>query len=75
METAQQQLIYPGDEQNLRYWSRKWGVQPSQINEAILQTGSLNPEALKNYLRRDSLVYHPVKGLKHLMRATINYIF
>jgi hypothetical protein len=45
---------YPNGTIDTVYWSKKWGVSPNQINDAILYTGSLNPMRLKAYIKKDN---------------------
>ena len=42
--------IHPEDQNDLAYWTRKWGVDARQINDAILETGSLRLQDIKNAL-------------------------
>jgi hypothetical protein len=48
---------YPNENIDMVYWSKKWGVSTTQINDAILYTGSLNPTRLKTYLKRDNWLH------------------
>lgn len=68
-------MLDPSDPENLAHFSRKWRVKVSQIKEGILSTGSLHPPTIIEYLRRDNLLYHPIEGLKHIYRATLNFMF
>jgi uncharacterized protein DUF3606 len=45
-------VIHPEDQNDLAYWTRKWGVNTRQINDAILETGSIRLEDIKQVLRR-----------------------
>jgi hypothetical protein len=44
--------IYVGDNADLAYWTKKWRVNAQQINEAILETGSVNLKDIKNVLKK-----------------------
>ena len=59
-------IIHPEDSSNIHYWSKKWGVSNSQLNDAILNTGSLNPVRVKEYLRtrKQSLLLNLFRFLK-----------
>lgn len=43
-------IIHPEDKNDLAYWTKKWGVNVKQINEAIIDTGSLKLQDIKNRL-------------------------
>jgi hypothetical protein len=34
------------------YWTKKWGITNAQLNDAILQTGSLRTRVIRHYLRQ-----------------------
>jgi hypothetical protein len=68
-------LIHPEDQNNLHYWTKKWGVSIRELNDAILYTGSLNTTKVKTYLRKDSWFYHPVRGLRTIFKTTANFLF
>ena len=42
--------IYPYKKEQLIYWSKKWGVEPIELNDAIISTGSLRAAVIKDYL-------------------------
>jgi hypothetical protein len=67
--------VQPGDEKNLQYWCSKWGVSHNELNEAILYTGSLNPEKVHQYLTRNSWIYHPFEVGKKFFYKTYSQIF
>ena len=46
-------VIHPEDQNDLAYWTRKWGVNARQINDAILETGCTRMEDIKNVLRKN----------------------
>jgi hypothetical protein len=68
-------FIHPEDFNNLNYWTKKWGVSLHQLKDAILYTGSLNTDAIKTYLRKDSFFYHPLIGLKRMTQHTLQSLF
>ncbi len=43
-------VIHPEDQNDLAYWTHKWGVNTRQINDAILETGSTRMEDIKYVL-------------------------
>jgi hypothetical protein len=74
MEPTDTQFIHPEDFNNLRYWTRKWGVSLHQLNDAILYTGSLKADQIRTYLRKDSYLYHPLLAFKRLSQR-VNRLF
>jgi hypothetical protein len=75
MKITDQKTIHPEQTGNIRYWSNKWGVSQRELTEAIIQTGSLDTGKVKEFLKRDSWVYHPVEGTKKIVRSTLQFIF
>jgi hypothetical protein len=43
-------IIYPGEITLVNYWTKRWGITRLELNEAILQTGSIKAEEIRNYL-------------------------
>ena len=43
-------VIHPEDKNDLAYWTKKWGVNVRQIDNAIIETGSVKLEDIKNVL-------------------------
>lgn len=74
MKIQDHSLIHPEDNNNIHYWSKKWGVSTRQLNDAILYTGSLNPHRIKDYLRRDSWQQLFLNGFIKLFKAKSNAI-
>ncbi|MBA3682871.1 MAG: DUF3606 domain-containing protein [Bacteroidetes bacterium] len=50
-------VIHPEDKNDLAYWTKKWGVNVKQINEAIIETGSINREIVKNTLIKKGQIW------------------
>ena len=50
--TTKRSVIHPEDQNDLAYWTRKWGVNTREINDAILETGSVRLADIKEVLRR-----------------------
>lgn len=67
-------FIHPEDSGNIIYWTKKWGVSIHQLREAILYTGSLNAEKVKDYLKKDIWYYSPVVGLVKLFKTKFSLI-
>jgi len=61
-------MVHPEDGNNINYWTKKWGVTSFQLNDAILYTGSLNPERLKEYLKKENWLHAFFFALKRLFK-------
>ncbi len=65
-------VIHPEDKSDLAYWTKKWGVNIKQINEAIIDTGSLQLIDIKSRLIKKgqigSIFYWIRKLFKHPLR-------
>jgi len=75
LDTCETEYIHPEDHENTLYWMRKFGVNKKELFDAILHTGTLDAKKVKEFLKRDSWLYHPVEGTAKLLKNTINYIF
>jgi hypothetical protein len=75
MRVSDNNFVHPEEPSNLNHWSKKWGVSTRDIHDAILVTGTLSTRKLKEHLRRDSFIYHPLVGTVKAIRYTIDYIF
>ncbi|MCW3086201.1 MAG: hypothetical protein JWP12_3567 [Bacteroidetes bacterium] len=42
--------IYPWEQDQVNYLTKKWKISSHDLNEAILETGSINREVIKKYL-------------------------
>ncbi len=60
--TIKNSIVYSEEHDFIRSWSEKWGVSPKQINDAILDTGSINAIEIKNYLKQRGILFS-VSGL------------
>lgn len=60
-------VIHPEDNNDVAYWTKKWGVNVRQIDDAILETGSINLEDIRNVLLR--------KGQLHGLWAFLYRLF
>jgi hypothetical protein len=67
--------IHPEIEGNISYWSRKWGVAQEKVHRAIMETGSLCTDVLKDRVHADSWIHHPFRHSVRLLRTTVNFIF
>ncbi|HOZ86229.1 MAG TPA: hypothetical protein PL029_00660 [Bacteroidia bacterium] len=65
---VQQNIVHPEDNNNVNYWTKKWGVSIRQFNDAILDTGSLNPVRLKEHLKKNNWYHSFIFGLNKLLR-------
>jgi uncharacterized protein DUF3606 len=51
------QLIYPGDRDLVYFWIKKWGVTDAQLNDAIIETGSIKAGEIRKYLMTKGLIF------------------
>jgi hypothetical protein len=51
------QAVFPFEGSHLNAMARKWGIQPNDLTDAILQTGSLRRSVIRNYLAKKGLVF------------------
>lgn len=51
------QLIYPGEINQVNFWTKKWGVNTYHINQAILETGSIKSSVLRKYLEDKGIMF------------------
>jgi hypothetical protein len=68
---AKDTLIHPEDNNNIHYWTKKWGVTTRQLSDAILYTGSVNSMHVKEYLKKDIWYYAPIVGLFKMLRLKV----
>lgn len=55
-------MIYLEESDFISSWSARWGVSQKQINDAILDTGSINAVEIKNHLKKSGILFS-VSGL------------
>ena len=48
--TTKRAFIHPEDDNDVAYWTHKWGVNARQINDAILETGSIRTKDIRDVL-------------------------
>lgn len=51
------QLIFPSESKQVNFWAKKWGINAHQLNEAILNTGTIKRKVLKNYLAKKGIIF------------------
>jgi hypothetical protein len=73
MKAQDTHYIHPEDLNNLRYWSKKWGITSRQLTDAILDTGSIRTADLKEYLRKKVYASSFLSGLGNLLRNKFNH--
>lgn len=64
-------FVHPEDSTSVLYWTRKWGVTPRQLSDAILHTGSVNTVDLKEYLKKEIWYYAPLFGFLKMLRIKV----
>ena len=52
-------LIMPGEESQVLYWTSRWGISKSELYEAILETGSIGVKEIKSYLLKKHRKFSP----------------
>ena len=62
-------LIYPGEKDQVNFWTKKWGITVNQLNEAILQTGSIDKREIKNYLVSEGILFSFSKFVRYIRRS------
>jgi hypothetical protein len=67
------QIIYPGETSEVNYWIKRWGISREELNEAILQTGSLRVKEIRDYLKKKKVALGSV-NLNSLMRLIRLYL-
>ena len=71
---AQKEMfIYPGETEQVSFWTKKWGITSAQLNEAILETGSVRVNEIKSYLIAKGFVFSfstLLLYLKHIRTKT-----
>jgi hypothetical protein len=65
-----EQIIYPGETAKVNYWLKRWGITMDELNEAILETGSLKRKELKNYLKRKKIPLS-LSGIFRFIRLSV----
>ncbi|MGZ3919025.1 MAG: DUF3606 domain-containing protein [Bacteroidia bacterium] len=51
------QVIFPCEHKQVNYWAKKWGVKAQQLNDAILETGSIKRKVIKDYLEKKGIIF------------------
>lgn len=69
--TSKRSVIHPEDQNDLAYWTRKWGVNVRQINDAILETGSVRLEDIRNVLRKKKALGNVAYWLHRFIHGTL----
>lgn len=49
-------VLHPENGQELAYWTKKWGVNVRQIDEAILESGSIQLKDIRSTLAKKGYV-------------------
>lgn len=63
-------FIQPGEDSQEEYWIKKLGITKAQLHEAILETGSLRVQEIKNYLKKKKLPFS-FSGIKTFLKLNI----
>ncbi|MBA3665358.1 MAG: DUF3606 domain-containing protein [Bacteroidetes bacterium] len=60
------QVIYPCERKQINFWAKKWGIRAQELNEAILETGSIKRKVLKSYLEKKGILFSVSGSLRKL---------
>lgn len=52
-----EQFICPGELEEVTFWTKKWGITVDQLNDAIIETGSINIKELKEHLIQKGVLF------------------
>ncbi|MEO6304904.1 MAG: DUF3606 domain-containing protein [Bacteroidia bacterium] len=67
---SKRSVIHPEDNNDLNYWTKKWGVNVNQINHAIIETGSVNLQVIKDVLRKKGEISSLSFWINKLFKST-----
>jgi hypothetical protein len=56
---VKQQRIHPEDSKEMQHLADKWGITLRQLNEAIVDTGSIDVKKLKMHLKEKGVIQIP----------------
>lgn len=57
------EYLDPMETAQVQYWSRKWRITCNQLFDAILDTGSMRINVLRQHLENKGLIPHPFKSV------------
>ena len=49
-------VIYPWEQDQVNHLTKKWRISALDLNQAILETGSINRRVIKNYLVQKGVI-------------------
>lgn len=58
--------IHPWDVDEMREWSKRFGISCAQLNDAILDTGSLRIRDIKHYLKEKGVLFSFKRLWQHM---------
>lgn len=64
-------VIYPWEQDQVNSLVRKWRISANQLNEAILETGSINRRVIRQYLEQKGVILSFGKLMKYIR---VNYL-
>jgi hypothetical protein len=68
-------LLHPWDSNEMVWWSRKLGVSYKQLNDAVIDTGSLSVDTIRKYLKEKEVLFSMKKvwhALTRIMHTSAN---
>jgi hypothetical protein len=54
---TKEEILYPGDREQVFLWTKKWGISDEQLTEAIIETGSVHTRVIREYLVRKGSLF------------------
>ncbi len=59
-------MIYPWEQDQVSHFTKKWKISVLDLNEAILETGSINRQVIKEYLVQKGVIRSLRKSWKFI---------
>lgn len=57
------EYLDPMETAQVQYWSKKWRITSNQLFDAIIDTGSMRINVLRQHLESKGLISHPLKNM------------
>jgi hypothetical protein len=65
-------IIYPGETSQVAYWTKKLGITKAQLHEAIMATGSLRVQDIKDYLKKKKFTFS-FSGIRNYLKLYLSF--
>jgi hypothetical protein len=60
-------LLFPWERGQVKFWTEKWGITKEQLNEAIVQTGSIRISEIRKYLIRKGTLFSYTEWFRNML--------